>query len=98
VFAPGLAVLPYEDEEEAVAIANGTRFGLSGAIWSADATRAEALARRLRTGQVIVNGAPQNLATPFGGFGHSGFGSKNGRFSIEAFLEYKSVKEWCERA
>lgn len=91
VFGPVLAILPYEDEEEAVAIANGTRFGLSGAIWSADVARAEALARRLRTGQVIVNGAAQNLATPFGGFGHSGFGRENGRFSVEAFLEYKSI-------
>jgi aldehyde dehydrogenase (NAD+) len=92
VFGPVLAVIPYDDDDQAVAIANGTAFGLSGAVWSGDAQRAERFARRLRTGQVVLNGAPQNLAAPFGGFGHSGQGRENGRFSIEAFLELQALQ------
>ena len=91
VFGPVLAVMPYQDEAEGIAIANSTAFGLSGGVWAADAGRAAAVARRIRAGQVIVNGAASNPAAPFGGFGASGFGRENGRFSIEAFLELKSI-------
>ncbi|KDB66779.1 aldehyde dehydrogenase family protein [Bordetella bronchiseptica] len=97
VFGPVLALMPYEDggqdggEGQALALANATRYGLSGAVWSADAARAAAFARRMKTGQVIINGADQNLATPFGGRGASGVGRENGRFGIEECLTWQSL-------
>jgi aldehyde dehydrogenase (NAD+) len=91
VFGPVLAVMGYEQEDEAVMLANATGYGLSGAVWSADASRAQGVARRMKTGQVIVNGAAQNLATPFGGWGLSGFGRENGRFGIEDLLNYRAL-------
>lgn len=91
VFGPVLAMLGYDDEDEAVQIANATPFGLSGAVWGGDATSAERVASRLRTGQVSLNGAPGNQAAPFGGFGQSGFGRENGRFSVEAFTTYRAI-------
>jgi aldehyde dehydrogenase (NAD+) len=91
VFGPVLTVMAYHDEEQAVELANSTHYGLSGAVWSSDAARAEAFARRMKTGQVILNGAPQNLATPFGGWGWSGFGRENGRFGIEDLLNYRAL-------
>lgn len=91
VFGPVLAVVPYRSEQEAVELANATRYGLSGAVWSSDAHRATEFARRMRTGQVVINGAAQNLATPFGGCGLSGFGRENGRFGIEDLLNYQSL-------
>lgn len=91
VFGPVLAVLAYDSEEEAIALANATRYGLSGAVWSSDSSRAKGVARKLKTGQVVINGAAQNLATPFGGWGWSGFGRENGRFGIEDLLNYRSL-------
>jgi acyl-CoA reductase-like NAD-dependent aldehyde dehydrogenase len=91
VFGPVLVIQTYYDLDEAVALANGTSYGLSGAVWSADRDAATAVARRMRSGQVSVNGAPQNYATPFGGRGLSGIGRENGRFSIEEFLEWKAI-------
>ncbi|MDR8071879.1 aldehyde dehydrogenase family protein [Burkholderia cenocepacia] len=91
VFGPVLALLSYENEDDAELLANATRYGLSGAVWSRDQDRATRFARRMRTGQVVINGAPQNLATPFGGFGDSGFGRENGRFGIEELLTYRSL-------
>ncbi len=91
VFGPVLAVMSYGSEEEAAELANSTRYGLSGAVWSKDALRATQFARRLNTGQVVINGAAQNLATPFGGWGASGFGRENGRFGIEDLLNYRSL-------
>jgi len=90
-FGPVLAIMPYETEDEALAIANSTKYGLSGAVWSASRERATAFARRLRTGQVIINGAPQNLATPFGGRGESGIGRENGRYGVEECLTYRAL-------
>ena len=91
VFGPVLAVMPYDSEADGIALANETPYGLSGGVWSTNPARAEAAARRIRAGQVILNGAPSNYGAPFGGFGQSGFGRENGRFSIEAFLEWKSM-------
>lgn len=91
VFGPVLAVMPYHDDDDAVAIANATPFGLSGGVWSANMDRAMTIARRIRAGQVIVNGTPSTPAAPFGGVGASGFGRENGSFSIEAFLELKAI-------
>jgi aldehyde dehydrogenase (NAD+) len=91
VFGPVLALMPYHDEDQALEFANSTPYGLSGAVWAADAHRAQAFAQQMKTGQVILNGAPQNLATPFGGWGWSGFGRENGRFGIEDLLNYRAL-------
>jgi len=91
VFGPVIALMTYESEAEAIALANATDYGLSGAVWSADKERATRFAQDMRTGQVVINGAAQNLATPFGGRGSSGFGRENGRFGIEDLLTYRSL-------
>lgn len=92
IFGPVLCIIAYEGEDEAVSIANGVRYGLAAAVWAGSDERALRVARRLRAGQVDVNGAPFNLAAPFGGFGQSGIGRENGRFGLEAFLEIRSVQ------
>jgi acyl-CoA reductase-like NAD-dependent aldehyde dehydrogenase len=92
IFGPVLAVMPYRDEDEAVALANATDFGLSGGVWAGDPARAEAIARRLRTGQVSVNGGPFNPAAPFGGYKKSGIGRELGAFGLEEFLETKAIQ------
>jgi aldehyde dehydrogenase (NAD+) len=85
-------VIPSEDEDEAVEIANGTVFGLAGAVWSADQERAVAVARRLRTGQVDVNGGGFNPVAPFGGYKQSGLGRERGAFALDAYLETKAIQ------
>lgn len=92
LFAPVLATIPYRDEAEALRIANGTPYGLGGAVWSADPQRALAVARRLCAGQVEINGAPFNPFAPFGGRRRSGYGRELGRYGLEEFLAYKSVQ------
>lgn len=92
VFGPVLVVLAYDDEDEAAAIANSTRYGLSGAVWSADAGRATTFARRLRTGQVDVNGGQWNFSAPFGGYKQSGTGRELGPHGIADFCEVKSIQ------
>jgi aldehyde dehydrogenase (NAD+) len=85
-------VIPYDTEEEAVAIVNGTDYGLHGAVFSADVERATRCAQRLETGMVDINAAPLNAQAPFGGRKQSGLGRELGRFGIEAFLEAKSIQ------
>lgn len=92
IFGPVLAVLTYTDEDDAVRIANDSIYGLSGGVWSADKIRAERVARRMRTGQVDINGAPFNLMAPFGGYKQSGLGRELGVFGLEEFLEIKAVQ------
>ncbi|HEX5803673.1 MAG TPA: aldehyde dehydrogenase family protein [Azospira sp.] len=92
VFGPVLSIITYADEDDAVRIANGTPYGLAGGVWSASDERAEAVARRLRTGQVEINGGPFNLQAPFGGYKQSGNGRELGRYGLEEFLEYKSLQ------
>ena len=92
VFGPVLAILTYRDEAEAEAIANGTDYGLAAAVWSADDARALAFARRLRAGQVDINGAFFNLLAPFGGFKQSAYGRELGRHGVEDFLETQSIQ------
>jgi aldehyde dehydrogenase (NAD+) len=92
IFGPVLSVLAYSDEDEAVEIANGTRYGLAAAVWSGDADHATAVARRLRAGQVEVNGGQFNPVAPFGGFGESGYGRELGVPGLEEFLEIKSLQ------
>ena len=87
-----LSIIPYADEEEAVAIANGTPYGLAGAVWSADIDRAVAFARRMRTGQVDINGGPYNHLAPFGGYGQSGIGRELGTHGYAEFCQIKSLQ------
>jgi aldehyde dehydrogenase (NAD+) len=92
VFGPVLAVIPYDTEDEAVAIANGTPYGLSGGVFSGDQERAVRVARRLRTGMVDVNGGRFNPLAPFGGYKQSGNGRELGEYGLEEFLEVKSLQ------
>jgi aldehyde dehydrogenase (NAD+) len=92
IFGPVLSVLPYADEDAAVEIANGTPYGLAGAVWSGEEAHALAVARRLRTGQVDVNGGRFNPLAPFGGYKQSGNGRELGRYGLEEYLEVKSLQ------
>ncbi|MCU1592336.1 MAG: aldehyde dehydrogenase [Frankiales bacterium] len=92
VFGPVLAVIPYDDEDEAVEIANGTPYGLAGGVFSGDQERALRVARRMRTGMVDVNGGRFNVLAPFGGYKQSGNGRELGEFGLEEFLEIKSLQ------
>jgi len=92
IFGPVLSVLAYDTEDEAVRIANGTRYGLAAAVWSGDPDHATAVGRRLRAGQVEINGGAFNPAAPFGGFGESGYGRELGVPGLEEYLEIKSLQ------
>ncbi len=92
IFGPVLSVMPYTDEDDAVRIANATVYGLAGAVFSADPDRALAVAKRLRTGQVDINGGPFNTSAPFGGYRQSGNGREFGRFGLDEFCEVKSIQ------
>jgi aldehyde dehydrogenase (NAD+) len=89
---PVRAIQPYDTVDEAVRIANDSVYGLSGAVWSAEPKRALAVARRLQTGQVFVNGAPFNYRAPFGGYKQSGIGRELGEFGLEEYLELKAIQ------
>src|SRR5580704_11329216 len=91
IFGPVLSVLPYDTEDEAIRIANDTIYELAGGVWSADPERAMRVARRLRTGQVDVNGGRYNPLAPFGGYKHSGIGREMGLFGLEEYLQVKSI-------
>ena len=91
VFGPVLSMLSYTDDNDAVDIANNSRYGLHGGVWSADEGRALAVARRLRTGSVDINGAAYNPTAPFGGYKQSGLGREMGVAGLEEYLEIKSV-------
>jgi aldehyde dehydrogenase (NAD+) len=92
IFGPVLCILPYSSEAEAVEIANDSAYGLSGAVWSADADRAMRVARQIRTGQVFVNGASFNYQAPFGGFKDSGWGREFGEYGLSEYLDHKAVQ------
>ncbi len=92
IFGPVLAIIPYRNEDEAVRISNGTAYGLAGGVWSKDEERAKRVARRLRTGQVDINGGQFNMLAPFGGVKQSGKGRELGRPGLEEFLEYKALQ------
>jgi len=91
IFGPVLVVIGYEDEDDAVRIANDSEYGLSGGVWSADEERAFAVARRIRTGTVTVNGAPIGFDGPFGGFKASGIGREYGAAGLLQYTEAKTV-------
>ncbi len=92
IFGPVLAILPYKDEEDAVRIANDTIYGLAGGVWSGDTEHAMRVARRIRTGQVEINGGGFNPVAPFGGYRQSGHGRELGKFGLEEFLEVKAMQ------
>ncbi|GII03780.1 aldehyde dehydrogenase family protein [Planobispora takensis] len=93
IFGPVLAVIPYtRGEDEAVSIANGTPYGLAGAVWADSEDNAVSVARRLRTGQVAINGGRFNPLAPFGGYKQSGIGRELGEFGLEEYLETKSLQ------
>ncbi|CAM4190698.1 aldehyde dehydrogenase family protein [Kibdelosporangium persicum] len=92
IFGPVLSVLPYNDEDEAVEIANSTIYGLSGSVFSGDPERGLAVAKRMRTGQVSINGGSFNPLAPFGGYKQSGNGRELGKYGIEEFTELKSIQ------
>ena len=92
IFGPVLSIIRYGDEDDAVRIANASQYGLAGAVWSADPDHAIAVARRLRTGQVDINGGRFNPSAPFGGYKQSGNGRELGRHGLEEFLLVKSLQ------
>ena len=92
VFGPVLAITPFEDEQEAIDIANNSRYGLSGYLYTADLRRAMRVAEELDTGEVLINGAANMIVNrPYGGIGMSGIGKEGGRQGIEEFLRVKGV-------
>ncbi|MFF7332104.1 aldehyde dehydrogenase family protein [Streptomyces sp. NPDC008150] len=92
IFGPVLTILRYEDEDDAVRIANGTVYGLAGAVWAGDAEEAAAFARRLDTGQVDINGGRFNPLAPFGGYKQSGVGRELGTHGLAEYLQTKSLQ------
>ncbi|MCL6673670.1 aldehyde dehydrogenase [Streptomyces panaciradicis] len=91
IFGPVLVVIAYDDEDDAVRIADDSEYGLSGGVWSADEEHALAVARRLRTGTVTVNGASIAFDGPFGGFKASGIGREYGAVGLGTYTEYKTI-------
>jgi acyl-CoA reductase-like NAD-dependent aldehyde dehydrogenase len=92
IFGPVLAIIPYDDEDDAVRIANDSSYGLAGGVWSGDEERAVRVARRIRTGQVEINGGAFNPLAPFGGFKQSGHGRELGRLGLEEYLVAKAMQ------
>ena len=96
VFGPVLAIIGFKDEEDAVRIANDTPYGLAGYVSSGDTDRARKVARRIRAGNVNLNGSPNERSAPFGGFKTSGNGREWGKWGLEEFLEVKAIAGWGE--
>jgi aldehyde dehydrogenase (NAD+) len=92
IFGPVVSILPYEDEDDALRIANGTVYGLAGAVWAADDETAVAFARRMETGQVDINGGRFNPLAPFGGYKQSGVGRELGAHGLTEYLQTKSLQ------
>lgn len=96
IFGPVGVVIPFTDDAEAVRIANDSPYGLSGGVWSADPVRAHGIARKLRTGMVVVNGGGGGLMPdgPFGGYKHSGIGREFGAHGLSEYLQHKTI-QWA---
>ncbi|MEM9292958.1 MAG: aldehyde dehydrogenase family protein [Acidobacteriota bacterium] len=92
IFGPVLSILPYETQEEGIALANASEYGLAAAVWSADAERAHRVARQLHSGQVDINGGRYNSLAPFGGFKHSGLGREFGAHGLREYLEVQALQ------
>ena len=93
IFGPVLSVIAYDTEDDAVAIANDSRYGLHAAVLGTDLARARRVASRLRTGRVVINGMTDDPQAPWGGFKYSGVGREYGQYGIEAFLETRAILE-----
>jgi aldehyde dehydrogenase (NAD+) len=91
IFGPVVVIIPYENEEEAIQIANDSPFGLAGGVWAADRDHGLELARRIRTGMMTVNGAQSGFDGPFGGFKASGIGREFGSVGLSQYTEYKTI-------
>jgi aldehyde dehydrogenase (NAD+) len=98
IFGPVLSIIPFETEDQALAIANDTPYGLTNYVQSSDGARRNRLARRLRSGMVEMNGKSRGRGSPFGGMKASGIGREGGTFGIEDFLEVKAVSGWANDA
>ena len=94
VFGPVLTMIPFDTEEEAIAIANDTDYGLTNYLQTQDRDKAKRVARRLRSGMVRINGVDAKQASPFGGYKQSGNGREGGIWGLEDFLEIKHVTDW----
>jgi len=92
VFGPVLTIISYQDEDDAVRIANDSVYGLGGGVWAGSDQDAVRVARRIRTGQVDINGGPFNPRAPFGGYKQSGTGRENDVYGLEEYLQYKSLQ------
>ena len=92
IFGPVLCIIGYENIDEAINIANDSEYGLSGGIWSGDVEKAKSIAKRIRTGQISINGGFFNIYAPFGGYKKSGNGRELGKYGLEEFLEIKSIQ------
>tara|TARA_B100000459_G_scaffold41830_1_gene21246 strand:- start:8 stop:466 length:459 start_codon:yes stop_codon:yes gene_type:complete len=92
IFGPVLSITTYDSEEEAIVLANDSEYGLSGGVWSGDEDRALQFARKMRTGQVSINGGAFNISAPFGGYKLSGNGRELGIQGLEEFLEVKAIQ------
>jgi betaine-aldehyde dehydrogenase len=91
IFGPVIAVIPYDDEEEAVRLANDSDYGLAGSVWTADPAHGLDVARKVRTGTYAVNMYLMDFIAPFGGYKSSGIGREFGKEGLEEYLEYKSI-------
>ena len=91
IFGPVVAVIPYTDDEEAIAIANDSAYGLSGSVWSGDAERASRVAKRVRTGNIGVNQSMLDIGGPCGGFKRSGLGREYGLEGIDGYVELQQL-------
>ncbi len=92
IFGPVLSIIAYDTEAEAIAIANDSAYGLAGGVWAASDEQAFEVARKLRTGQVEINGGAFNVVAPFGGYKQSGIGRELGQYGFEEFLEVKAIQ------
>ncbi len=92
IFGPVLSIIAYEDEDDAVNIANDTVYGLSGGVWASTKEKGIAIARRIRTGQIAVNGGAFNVNAPLGGYKQSGVGREYSEYGFDEFLEIKSMQ------
>jgi aldehyde dehydrogenase (NAD+) len=93
IFGPVLSVIAYDSEEQAIAIANDSKYGLHAAVIGTDLQRARRVASQLRAGRVVINGMTDDPQAPWGGFKYSGVGREYGRYGIEAFLETRAILE-----
>jgi len=96
IFGPVLSIIPFETEDEAVAIANDTPYGLTDYVQTQDAAKAIRVARQLRAGMVEMNGQSRAAGAPFGGYKQSGNGREGGKWGLEEFCEVKAVSGWDE--